>query len=400
MRLLLPLLFLTPALCAGHSSLPPPGPSDYEDIFADGSLSAYAGISTTYRSDTALPDEGVWQIPGVLMGGGAHGVDQRFALDDASVHLRWFSREGVRVLFDAGSHHGEAVAIEQAAIGYRFTGSWQPEVTMGRLKAAFSEENQSHSFSRSFSETNPVYSAFYGGHFVDEGLRLEASPGYGVTLGVETWTGTAFPATPGEQGGAHDIYIRWQGGNQNLSLGAGVWGMMANARDRADDRNNSDHSHGGVDTETQDLRFDGDQDSAGLTLQLTRHFAGGFDWNLSGEMVAVEVAGVVRDTTRAADLTGDYHGFWIRTGLEWQRQSLSLQYARIIPDNHLTGPAAAALATKAGLMAKANEPDWLGVSYRYRLADNLGLRLEWTQNQLGAENSDYLGLGFYWSRLL
>jgi hypothetical protein len=334
------------------------------------------------------------------MGGGAHGVDQRFALDDASVHLRWFSREGVRVLFDAGSHHGEAVAIEQAAIGYRFTGSWQPEVTMGRLKAAFSEENQSHSFSRSFSETNPVYSAFYGGHFVDEGLRLEASPGYGVTLGVETWTGTAFPATPGEQGGAHDIYIRWQGGNQNLSLGAGVWGMMANARDRADDRNNSDHSHGGVDTETQDLRFDGDQDSAGLTLQLTRHFAGGFDWNLSGEMVAVEVAGVVRDTTRAADLTGDYHGFWIRTGLEWQRQSLSLQYARIIPDNHLTGPAAAALATKAGLMAKANEPDWLGVSYRYRLADNLGLRLEWTQNQLGAENSDYLGLGFYWSRLL
>ena len=400
MRLLLPLLFLTPALCAGHSSLPPPGPSEYETILTDDSLSVYAGISTTYRSDTALPDEGVWQIPGVLMGGGAHGVDQRFALDDASAHLRWLSREGVRVLVDVGSHHGDSLAIEQAAIGYRFSGSWQPEVTMGRLKGAFSEENRSHSFSRPFSETNPVYSAFYGGHFVDEGLRLEALPVNGVILGVETWRGAAFPATSGEKGGAHDIYVRWQGGNQNLSLGAGAWAMKASARDRADDRNDSGHSHGGVDTETQDLRFDGDQDSAGLTLQLTRHFASGFDWSLSGEMVAVEVDGIVRDTTRAAELTGDYQAFWIRTGLAWQRQSLSLQYARITPDNHLAGPAAEALAIKAGLMAKDSDPDWLGISYQYKLVDNLGLRLEWTRNRLADERSDYLGLGLYWSRFL
>lgn len=400
MRLLMPLLFLTPAMCAGHSSLPAPGPSDYGNIFADESLSAYAGISTTYRSDTALPDEGVWQVPGVLMGGDAHGAGQRFGLDDASVHLRWLSREGVRVLFDAGSHHGDSLAIEQAAIGYRFPGRWQPEVTMGRLKAAFSEENQSHSFSRPFSETNPVYSAFYGGHFVDEGLRLEAFPGDGVTLGIETWKGGAFPATSGEKGGAHDIYVRWRGGNQNLSLGAGAWAMVASARDRADERNDSGHSHGGVDTETQDLRFDGDQDSAGLTLQLTRHFTDGIDWSLAGEMMAVEVDGVVRDTTRAAGLSGDYYAFWARTGLEWQRHSLSVQYARITPDNHLAGPASEALAMKAGLMAKDNDPDWLGVSYQYRLVDNLGLRLEWTQNQLADENSDYLGLGLYWSRFL
>ena len=51
-------------------------------------------------------------------------------------------------------------------------------------------------------------------------------------------------------------------------------------------------------------------------------------------------------------------------------------------------------------MAKDNDPDWLGVSYQYKLVDNLGLRVEWTRNRLADERSDYLGLGLYWSRFL
>lgn len=363
-------------------------------------LSVGAGVSASHRWDSVIADSGRWQVPGVLMGGEALGSEQGFTLDAASVHLDWRAGERTHVRLDIGSHHAGEIELEEALVGYRLADSLGLQIEAGRMKARFSTENLSHAYARPFSDNNLVYDAFYGGHVVDEGARLMVTPWAGITLGVEGWRGSQFPATAGDDGGARDVFLqwRWQDGAWQVELG--TWAQWAEARDRSDSRYIGGHSHGGdSDTAADALRFDGDQDSQGAGARLAWQ-SGDWSAGLAAEFVQVDVSGTLRDTTRQAALSGDYRGWWLQPELRWQRQALTLRYTKLVLDNHLTGVAGPDLAAVAGLNHAGHDPDQWAVSYRYQLQDGLGLRLEWTRNRATADPVNYLAAGLYWSGAL
>ncbi|WP_139214375.1 hypothetical protein [Marinobacter zhejiangensis] len=392
LRVVWPLVM--PSLVFAHA-----GENHRREAAAPG-LTLDAGISTTYRSGTAIPEDGVWQVPGILMGGDAHGADEAFNLDSANIHLLWVGPQGGYASLDVGSHHDGEVELEEARLGYKVADAWPVVLEGGRMKARFSPENLGHAYARPFSENNLVYDAFYGGHYADDGVRLKTLPLPGLELGIEAWRGDHYPATSGGDGMAQDAYIRWLAGSGVWQLEMGAWVMLADANERPDDRLVGGHAHGASADQNTDLVFSGNQDSAGARFSLARQEPGGWLFALTGEVVTVDVEGELKDTLRQAHLEGDYLGWWVQPELGWQRHALAVRYAQLTLDNHLVGAGGAILADEAGLMSTGTDPDWLGVSYRYQLRDGLGVRAEWTRNRSTGTEEEYIGLGIYWAQRL
>lgn len=404
MKRYITLILAGPALAFGHGGDDHTmAPSDDHAMAASrtaGGITVDAGVAATYRTDTVMPEDGSWQIPGVLMGGDAHGTEDAFTLDSASLHLNWRGANRAHAALELGSHHDGELELEEALAGYQLTDTWQASLEAGRMKARFSPENLTHAYARPFSENNLIYNAFYGGHYVDEGARLRVAPLKGLEVGLEAWRGGQFPATPGEDGMARDAYVHWHGESGRWRMGLGAWVMLADASGRSDDRNDDGHNHSAGGNENDDLRFTGDQDSAGLRVSLGWQGAAGWQLGVSGELVQVDVDGLLRDTTRQAALEGDYLGWWLQPELHWQRHAVAVRYEQLVLDNHLVGAGAEALAGKAGLAYGGSDPDWLGLSYRYQLEDGFGVRAEWTRNRSTGDEVDYIGLGIYWAQPL
>lgn len=396
MQLKLIPLVMAPALAFGHAG-------EIHTRAAEpavAGLSVDAGISTTYRTGTVVPEAGVWQIPGILMGADAYGADEAFNLDGANIHLKWHGVQRAHASIDIGSHHDGEVELEEALAGYRLADRGRVVLEAGRMKARFSPENRSHAYARPFSENNLVYDAFYGAHYLDDGARVRMTPLAGLELGLEAWRGGHYPATDGTGGMAQDAYAHWYGGAGPWTLGVGAWVMLADASERPDDRLVGGHSHTISADQNTDLTFSGNQDSAGARLSLLWQGPATWSLGLTGEVITVDAEGELRDTLRQARLDGDYLGWWLQPELRWQQHALAVRYAQLVLDNHLSGAGGPVLAEDAGLLQNGTDPDWLGVSYRYQLQDGFGVRAEWTRNRSTGEAEDYLGFGVYWAHQL
>lgn len=400
---MLPLL-LSASAAWGHSGgwYSEDGSDGLQEVWRheDGKLYAQAGLAATWR-DGGWPEDLWYQIPGVLMGGHAEAPEQGFSLDEASVALQWQHKRGLLAALEAGTHHGDELTLEQAWVGWQLplSDGLRAQFQAGRLKGLFSPENATHASRRPFSETNAVYDAFYGGHLVDEGLRLQLL-WEGVTAGLEIWDGGHFPATSGKGGGAQDLYIQWGQQWSGLRTDLGAWFYHARADERVDDRLDAGHSHGSGDDEDlearQDIAFDGSQQGLGAFLFLSGDHRWNGDWGLRLELQGMDVDGELRDTTRQAALDGDYSAWTIQPEWGWGKHRLAARYSRLILENHLVGPGGPGLAEDAGLNGFGSDPWQAGLSYRYRVGAGLGLRLEWTHQALTAESSHYLGAGVTW----
>ncbi|OZG72438.1 hypothetical protein BTA51_15020 [Hahella sp. CCB-MM4] len=361
-----------------------------------------AGLSTSYRSDT-VAENSVWQIPGVLMGGDAHAPEKDFTLDDASLMLDWKDPDGVFAGLEFSKHGDHDLELEEAYAGMDFevTDHLSMEITAGSMKGAFSPENGTHAYQRPFSDNNLLFDAFYGGHYVDEGARLAMSSG-NLTLGTELWRGDQFPATSGTGGEAQDIYLYWLGQSDTIWWRLGGWIFHSRAENRKDDRLSDDHQHGTT-TDTSvaaGIEFDGSQNAAGIHVTLGWILQDDWQLRLSGEVHQVKVDGNLTDSTRLATLEGRYNGYWIQPELEFQQHQIALRYATLNLDNHLIGAAGKSLANDAGLTDMGQNPEWLGLSYRYRLHENLALRLEWIENMTQESDKNYGAVGVTWGASL
>ncbi len=361
-----------------------------------------AGLSTSYRSDT-IAENSVWQIPGVLMGGDAHAPEKEFTLDDASLMLDWKHPDSVFAGLEFSKHGDHDLELEEAYAGMEFdlTDKLNIEIAAGSMKGQFSPENSTHAYQRPFSENNLLFDAFYGGHYVDEGARLALNYG-NLTIGTELWRGDQFPATSGTGGEAQDIYLYWLGQSDAYWWRLGGWYFHSRAETRKDDRLSDAHQHGTTTSTSSasDIEFDGSQNSAGIHLTLGWIITNGWQLKLSGEIHQIKVDGDLSDSTRLATLDGRYHGYWIQPELEYQKHQLAFRYSALNLDNHLIGAAGESLANDANLVDMGRNPEWLGLSYRYRLHDYLALRLEWTENQTLESDKNYGAVGITWGGTL
>lgn len=376
----------------------------HTDSTSETGTAVSAGLSATWRDEGAvLNDAGIWQLPGVLMGGEAYPVEEGVSLDDANLSLRHQRADGVHGFLQIASHdNGSDAELHHAFAGIRTRDlPIALNLEAGRMAALFSPGNGEHASSRLFSEAPLALDAFFGRQYNDEGARLLLGDKDGFSAGVEGWRGSAFPATAGDGGGAQDLFLQHRGAAADLRWQAGVWIMQADALARTDARYSaSGHSHSSAITTAPEVWFDGRTDAGGVFLRGHWQVTPASALWLEGEWMRVEPDGILRDATRESGMEGNYNGGWAQLAWEWQRHTLGVRHEQLALDNTLTGAAAAPLAELAGVYNAGDDPTRTSLVWRWQLADAFALRVEAVSDASQPEQTERVGVGLIWQEAL
>ncbi|AHE99065.1 hypothetical protein [Thioalkalivibrio paradoxus] len=399
-----PIALLAAAVAASLALTARPGHA-HAPVSAPAKTEVSAGLSLTWRSQGVVDDGLPWRIPGALMGGHALPAQEGLELDDAFLGIRHplSDRLHVGAKIAAHGHGGDSgdvdIELEHAFVGFSHELAHQPVLfEAGRMSPRFSPAVAEHPSTRLFSEAPLAMDVFLGRHYHDEGILLMRSDPDGLSAGVELWRGSNFPATSGSGGGAWDLFAtyRWSGHRQQADVG--LWHLHADARLRPDARYQEGHSHGLPDEEMPpDIRFTGDTRLTGLHGSVRHFVRPDLAIGISGEFLDSRSDGALSDALRRANYTGDYRGGWIQPELHWGRHTLGLRYERLELKNELHGAAAPGLAKDANLL-NDDDPERLGIAWRYRFDHGLAVRVEWTRDQSLPERSNRLGIGLVWQQ--
>lgn len=361
-------------------------------------------LSASWRSDSAVPANTLWQIPGVLTGGHALPVDKGLSLDEASLTLSHQRPDGIYGLLKAETHGSEdSLSLEHAYLGFQprdGVATWL-RLEAGRMNGEFSPANREHASTRLFSETPLVMDAFLGRHFVDDGLRLVARLPGQLSLGVESWRGRAFPATSGQ--GSTDVFARWHFATESWQLEAGAFGMKSEAEKRIDERYSAGHSHGGTTLTGPDVNFIGETLLYGVSGRLTWWMADEARLSLQGEWLQQEPDGTVQNSsvTRQAFFTATQTGGYLQLEGRWKQHELGLRHESVVVDNQLTGSGAAVLAQDIPhLVNNGFNPERLTLAYAYAFRPGVKARLEWVRDESSATSQDRVAVGLVWRETL
>ncbi|RLP52477.1 MAG: hypothetical protein D6160_20755 [Ketobacter sp.] len=362
-----------------------------------------AALAATWRDEgVVVNSNGIWQIPGVMMGGEAYPVEEGVALDDAYLDVHHFDDSGWYGRIQVATHdNGREAEMHHAYAGYR--SDMQPlllQAEVGRMAAMLTPANLEHGTQRLFSEAPLALDAFFGGQLNDEGMRAMLSRS-GFCLGIESWRGSAFPATPGTSGGAYDVFLHYKGGRGPLNWHAGLWGYQAQALGRVDQRYGSGHSHGNTaQISAPEVAFDGDTDAAGAFIRARWHATEQIALALEGQWMQVEPEGDIRDASRIATTTGEYTGSWLQGVISVGQHDIGVRFEQLVLENRVSGAAAQELANLTGLYNDAHEPERSGIVYRWRANSGWSLRLEYTIDDSMPESGERVALGLVWKETL
>jgi hypothetical protein len=363
-----------------------------------------AALSTTWREEGYTLSAGLWQLPGVLMGGEAYPLEQGISLDEARITVSHRSASGAHGLLQVSSHdNGLEAELHHAYAGFDFS---QASLQAGRMASLFSPANGEHSSERLFSETALALDAFFGRQLNDEGARVLFSYA-GVELGLETWRGAAFPASSGEDGGINDIFVHYRGQWQAFNWHSGIWGLRAKALNRSDTRyNSSAHSHGNSsNVSAPQVWFDGQTDAAGAFVRTSWAFDHHNSVQFEAQWMQVKPDGTLRDATRITRMEGDYNGGWVQASLRFgsnaeRGHEFGVRWEQLVLDNTFSGAAAHDLAQLAGLYNPDHDPTRSTLLYRWQANQNLALRAEWVLDDSVEQSTKRLALGVVWQASL
>lgn len=355
------------------------------------------------RSETGLEDR-LFTIPGNLMGGDPATPTRGFALDEALLMLRYRKESGAHFEVEAALHgHGgreTSLELEQAYGGMtkQIKDDLYVILQTGKMKGAFSPEIGKHAANHYFYLQPLPYIAFFGGHYVDNGIRLEILKSSSGVLGAEYWQGQSFPAGATDETYAWDVFgYKAFGENQQIKLGC--WVHFAKADQRIDERLDSGHQHNNQATNTAIVQFSGDQQVAGVHGSWGWTGLKGIQGRIVGEWMSVEQDGDLSDASRLSSITGKHKGAWLQSEIQLGKQTWSLHYSELILKNHLIGAGSAILIEEAGLSAPDSNPTSQGVSVQKPILSSLNLRLEW--QKLDTKNAeDYWGVSVLWRESL
>lgn len=366
-------------------------------------ISATVNLATSWRSQNQLSGEDidnevVWQIPGILMGGHATAYEKGTSLDESSLRLQYLSNEGSYATVKIGSHGDTDLSVEEAYLGQQWS-EYSLHAEAGQMTAFFSPHNHIHPSTGLFSLTPLGYTALFGGHVEDTGLRMAAgNSDEGFSGGVETYKGSSFPA--GGTGGLSAAFLRHAHQGFNLDWQVQGWILTASAENRQDDRSSSSgHSHSSSTSTAFSGYFDGDTDAAGLFVDLGWTLGYEKRIGLKAEYMSSEVNGKVRDAddTQEIGLDGKYQSVLLEPGIGIGKHQLAVRYERLKVTNSLTGSAVATLGEEAGLINNGHNPERLTFSWNYQHTKNLGLRLEWMKDKATEDRQpEVLTAGFVW----
>lgn len=363
-----------------------------------------AGLSLSWRS-AAVGEQGVWRIPGALMGGHAQPTERGLTLDDANVTLFFPFDPALYVAGKLATHDesDSSVALEEALLGWhgRFDSlpaiRWRAEA--GRMMPRFLPELAEHASERRFSDAALSLDVFFGRQIHDEGVRLWWEHDTGWSVGAEVWRGSAFPATPGRDGGAADVFVQWSRSHGGWDWRVGAWYVQADAKQRADERySEGGHSHApsAVTSDITDIRFTGRTHIAGLEGAVSRRLTNTQQVNLQVNWLTQQVQGDISDTTRLAELEAEAQGRWISVAWQSGQHELAVRWENVVLENTLSGAAASVLADAANLVNDGHEPARTTVQWRYRVRPELHWHVAWIADNSLPERRQQALIGLMW----
>ncbi|MEJ2741617.1 MAG: hypothetical protein P8176_03825 [Gammaproteobacteria bacterium] len=360
-----------------------------------------AALSATWRNDGAeLQESGVWQIPGALMGGEAYPVEKGTSLDDANLTIQHNSENGIYGLLQISSHdNGNEAEIHHAYAGYTFfIGDSRLNLEGGRSAAEMTPSNAEHASNRLFSESPLALDVLLGRQLNDEGLRARWQWQDWI-LGAESWRGSAFPATPGDNGGSFNVFLHHQEQWGRSRWRTGIWWLQADADERLDSRYLSGHTHGSATVTAPEVSFSGRSELVGAFLRLDHTLTSDRQWQLQAEWIQADVDGSLQDSTHQADHIGTHRGAWVQTALRQHQHELGVRWEHLALDNTLIGAGAPSLASIANLY-NDREPTRTTFLYAWHATDTFLIRCEWTRDNSQEDSTDRFAVGLVWQETL
>ncbi|MFN3585886.1 MAG: hypothetical protein ACK4UT_00125 [Moraxellaceae bacterium] len=358
-----------------------------------------AAVSTSWRSQASGEATEAWRIPGVLMGGHALPLERSTSLDQASLTLTHHRKDRLYALLKAGTHGDSEISLEQAYAGWRTPGeATGMAIEAGRMGALFSPLLREHAVDRLFTENSLLTDAFFGRHFEDNGLRLLARLPLGIRIGIESWQGNAFPATPGQL--MTDILGDITFKADSLSVTTGFFAVQATAENRTDNRYETGHSHGGSTISVSEVRFSGDTRLVGAHGLMAWKASDAATLRLQGEWIHQDLDGELRDATRLAQLDGSHSGFSHTISLQAGAHEIGVRHDALSLNNTVSGSGASILAPAAGLMPQARNPQKLNAGWSMQLLPGLKTRIEWIRDDSTGTRRERWAFGVVWQETL
>lgn len=388
-------LLVTPLSAYAHGSAHDPAD---DGSGSDSEINAAASI--TWNSKGAADSDGLWRIPGALMGGHALPADKGGKVDDA---ILWGSHrlgEHTKVSGSVGVHNDGSAQLELENLALDYTPANRKPVTLsiGKLEPAFSPSAHHHPSLDSFADSTLLADAFWGRSIHDTGVRATGKPTSNSEIGIEVWNGDFFPATSGE--GAQDIYAKLRHEQAGWDIGGGVWAMQAKAAKRSDDRYfSSDHTHTPSGVTLTDVKFSGDTRMAGAWFNLAAPEKHGFQAALRYEAAQGKSSGALADTTRRADYDSNHLAYAITPSLAWRNLQLSYRLEKLSLENKLTGNGAQVLADEANLVTDAN-PKRQTLQLNWRINRNVAARAAYIKDNTLPTTDDRISIGVVWQETL
>lgn len=365
-------------------------------------LSIGASVHLTTNSKDAAGTDGLWRIPGALMGGHATPIEKGEYVNHASVWGKYVFNPKWDIQAAIATHDTQfsdlSAELEQLQINFRPTN--QLQIQAGRMSTALAPSLSHHS-EVSFTEASLMTETLFGRHMQDEGIRVQAQPIKGLTVGVEAWRGDFYPATKGE--GAQDMFVQFNRQWDAWDVKLGAWSMQAHAVLRGDDRYTGDHSHShgsGGGTIPVDIRFTGKTKLNGLWADLGRISNKGSKTGVQYEVVQSRSKGELFDPTRKADYSNDYTSYTITPYYNYKKLQFAYRFERMDVKNTVSGSGAAIIAQEANLLT-SRSPKRETVQVTWRMKPHLSTVLAYTRDKtLSDKSNNRITVSLQWSDTL
>jgi len=374
---------------------------------ADDKLAHYikGSAAFSYRSDSSMPKEQAYLIPGALLGGEALTYEKGGSLDDAQLAAGYkFSDDyQISAVINAHEHDdGHELQLENLWLTTRYQRApIQLWFDLGKLPSNITDSASWHASESRFTEASLLSDVFFGRHFNDTGIRTELRSNYGQ-FGIELWSGDNWPAEDDE--GAVSVYMKTQPSWLGAGSEVGFWGMNTTANNRSDNRYNHDggHSHGNDMTSTiSEYKFTGDTDLIGayITLALPLN---PITLLAEAEWIQAKSNGTLSNANQTTDYKNDYTGSRFLVGLSYQKHRLLAQYEEITLSNHFFGDVTSRFITDANLMNNGLEPNKITYAWHWYFQKNLRFKLEYVdaEYQPNQEMNDHLVASVIWKQIL
>ena len=360
--------------------------------------------ASTYRFDRAVDIGDPWMIPGAQLGGEAVPADKGFSLDDLQLlgHYNVDDTYSFSVKLSAHSHSDDhSIDVENAWL------TWNAEkflarsiVEIGRLSTDVTQTATYHSAMSPFSEAPLLSDVFFGRHFNDMGVKFKSTQGL-FSLGLEAWSGDAWPAASNE--GAGSAYIKMHPTWGNGALNVSAWLMHSQALNRTDDRYGTDHSHGGVTvvSPAASIYFNGDTNMAGLLFSAHQDL-GRLRFRLEGEWIQSTSDGDLSDDgNQQSAFESTYDGMRGLFGVSYKNNQFAVQYEELVLENIFLDSVNIVFLEATGLQSEDFNPSKLMLSWQWQFHPDVSFRAEWIDDQSSSEDANGRGaVGLIWHKKL